>query len=129
MSDRDIGGIKRLVAMGVSKGHLLPRTDEEIRVLIEQNHFYVADDVMGLVGCAALEVYSPRLAEVRSVSVMPAYRRSRLGTRLVERCVEEAKRLSIHEVLAVTDQVKFFESVGFRRQLRGQTPMFLKLTD
>lgn len=123
----DIYGIKRLVSEGVQHGHLLPRSEEEIRAIIAQRHFYVADHALGLIGCVALEVYSARLAEIRSVSVMPYFRRSKLGTLLVGRCIEEARRLGIQEVLAVTDQVKFYESVGFRRQLRGQYPLFLKL--
>ena len=124
---RDISGIQNLIQMGVESGHLLPRTREEIIEIIEQRHFWVADHPLGIIGCAALEVYSQRLAEIRSVAVLPAFRRTKLGTLLIERCVEEARRLGIKELLSVTDQVKFFESVGFRRQLKGQYPLFLKL--
>lgn len=124
---RDIDGIQRLIQIGVSRGHLQPRTSDEIREIIDQRHFYVVDQGMGIAGCAALEVYTPRLAEVRSVAVLPFFRRSKVGTHLVERCIEEARRLGIKEVLAITDQSKFFASVGFRDQLRGQRPLFLKL--
>lgn len=129
LTPRDIYGIKRLIKEGVEHGHLLPRSEEEIREIIAQRHFYVADHTLGIIGCAALEVYSPRLAEIRSLSVMPSFRRGKLGTLLVARCVEKARRLGVQEVLAVTDQVKFYESVGFRKQLRGQYPLFLKLGD
>lgn len=129
MTNKEIGEVQRLIGVGVSRGHLLPRTDQEIQNLIEKKHLYVADHVMRLIGCAALEVYSPRLAEIRSVAVLPSFRRTKLGTLLVERCVEEAKRLGVQELLAVTDQLKFFVSLGFRRQLRGQYPLFLKLKE
>ena len=124
---RDISGIQSLIQIGVDSGHLLPRSKEEILESISKRHFWVADHGIGIVGCAALEVYSPRLAEIRSVSVMQEFRRGKLGTQLVERCVEEARRLGVREVLSVTDQLRFFESLGFRKQLQGQYPLFLKL--
>ncbi len=124
---RDISGIQGLIQIGVDSGHLLQRSKQEIEEIIRQRHLYIADSGVGIVGCAALEVYSPRLAEIRSVVVLPSFRRTKLGTLLVERCVEEAKRVGVQEVLSVTDQLNFFESLGFRRQLRGQYPLFLKL--
>ncbi len=127
LTSRDISGVKRLIAEGVSKGHLLSRTDQDLEDLIEQRHLYVADHTMGIIGCAALDVYSKRLAEIRSVFVIPYFRRTKLGTLLIERCLEEAKRLNIQEVLSITDQTRFFEKIGFRKQLYGQSPMFIKL--
>ena len=127
MSERDIGGIQRLVNIGVEKGRIQPRTHDEIVAIIEQRHFWVADHVMGIAGCIALEVYSPTLAEIRSLVVINERHRE-LGKDLVARVVEEARRLGIRDLLTITDRIGDFELNEFEI-LKGQTPMFLRLTD
>ncbi len=124
----DLEKIQILIKIGAFKDKLQLRTDDEVLDLIDKKRFWVADNpIFGIQGCCALEVYSPRLAEIRSLYVLPGFRNYGLGSELVKTAVEEAKRLDIQEVLAITDQVSFFRVNGFRRILRRQTPMFLKL--
>lgn len=76
--------------------------------------FFVAkDEKKKIIGCCALAVYSKRLAEVRSLAVSDEHRGKGIGTALVERCMEEAKRKKIYEVLTITSEKRLFEKQGF----------------
>lgn len=87
--------------------------------LIQDDHpetakFLVAEaDDGGLIGCCALDVYSKRLAEVRSLAVSGESLRSGVGAALVEACKQRARELGIRQLLAVTSAVGFFEKSGF----------------
>ena len=84
--------------------HHLPRPSE----------FFVAIADGKIVGCCALEVYSRRLAEVRSLAVMKKYQGNGIASALVERCVAHAKKKGVYEVLSITGALLFFEKRGFR---------------
>jgi len=43
-----------------------------------------------------------------------------LGKRLVEACIEQAKKQEILEVMAITSQEEFFQSCGFDFTLPGE---------
>ena len=81
----------------------LPRTSE----------FFVAVEDGEILGCCALEIYSKRLAEVRSLAVTEQYRRSGIATLLVEKCTAHAKKKGIYELLAISGALPFFEKHGF----------------
>jgi amino-acid N-acetyltransferase len=81
----------------------LPRPEE----------FFVAQESGTIIGCCALEVYSQRLAEVRSLAVLPEHQGKGIARQLVEKCLEEAKALNIYEVLAISGANSLFEKYGF----------------
>lgn len=81
----------------------LPRPDE----------FFVAEEDGTIVGCCALEVYSQRLAEVRSLAVLTDHQGRGIGSALVAKCLEEARALGIYEVLTITGATSLFEKHGF----------------
>ncbi len=131
MSPIDISGIKirhaeaidaealsLFITPFVSEGKLLPRTVQELMSLLP--HCFLAESTDGIVACAALEIYSPKLAEIRSLAVSPVYQGSGIGKRLVERCVELAKELQVLEVMAITSSEDFFKSCGFDFTLPGE---------
>ncbi|HEX2905777.1 MAG TPA: GNAT family N-acetyltransferase [Phototrophicaceae bacterium] len=102
----------------VEEGKLLPRTLTELEELLPC--FFVADMDGQMVGCAALEVYSPKLAEIRSLAVSAEARGLGLGKKLVRACTERARDLHILEVMAVTSADDFFMSCGFDYTLPGE---------
>lgn len=76
--------------------------------------FFVASDKEGnLVGCCALEVYSRRIAEIRSLVVAPDWQDKGLGTALIRECIKLAKKKRILELFAITGKVKLFEKFEF----------------
>lgn len=82
--------------------------------LPEPEEFFVAvKDARDIIGCAALEVYSQRLAEIRSVAVLEEYRSQGLGTQLIEACLAAAQDAGIYEVLTITGTPTPFEKHGF----------------
>lgn len=81
--------------------------------LPEPEEFFVATENGEIVGCCALEVYSQRLAEVRSLAVSPEMQGKGIASQLVDSCIEGARRLKIYEILAITGVSSMFEKKGF----------------
>jgi amino-acid N-acetyltransferase len=75
--------------------------------------FFVAEEEGHVIGCCALDVYSERLAEVRSLAVANRHRNRGVATVLVNRCLEEARQRGIQEILAITSRERLFKRLGF----------------
>ena len=107
----DVDAIKALVDQFVKTGDLLPRTKREIMISIGD---WVLAEVDGKpVGIASLLVYTPTLAEVRSLAVLPETQGMGLGRKIVEATIEMAREQGIPTVFALTRAVKFFLRLGF----------------
>ena len=78
------------------------------------SEFFVAVEDGEVLGCCALEIYSKRLAEVRSLAVAAHCRRTGIATQLVDKCLAHAKKKGIYETLAISGALSFFEKHGFR---------------
>lgn len=123
---RDINSIKRLIDYASGQGFILPRTKREIRENIDS--FFVAEEKGKLVACCSLDIYSWKLAEIRSLVVLSEFQRKSIGTKLIKKCIQRAKKLRVYEVLSITKADKFFETLGFSKCLNDQWPMFIKVT-
>jgi N-acetylglutamate synthase-like GNAT family acetyltransferase len=86
--------------------------------------FFVALVNGRVIGCCALQVYSRRLAEVRSLAVQPDFVRQGIGRRLVERCQQRARGRRVKQILTVTSALGFFEQLGFSTILRERNALF-----
>jgi len=86
--------------------------------------FLVATVEKKIVGCCALQIYSKRIAEVRSLAVHPDFQKRRIASQLVERCKRRAKSRGVKELFAVTSQVSFFGRAGFSTFRREKIVMF-----
>lgn len=84
-------------------------------VLEHLSHYFVAESVRDhrIVGAVFLRVYSPVLAEIRSLVVHPELRGHGVGRRLIRHAVKEAKRLGVRKVFALTLVPEFFKRLGF----------------
>jgi amino-acid N-acetyltransferase len=90
--------------------------------------FFVAIRAGKVVGCCALQIYSKRIAEVRSLAVHPDFHDRGIASKLVEACKQRAAGRGIRELFAVTSQIPFFEKRGFATFRREKTAMFFDLT-
>ncbi len=117
----DISGILALVRMYPDK--LLPRSEKDYHDLIPTT--WVVEEKGMIVGCASLEVYSPKIAEVRSVAVHPEYKGKGFGAALIGAAVEEARKQNIHEIMVVTSSPEYFRSLGFGACLNEKFALFL----
>ncbi|HVO43836.1 MAG TPA: GNAT family N-acetyltransferase [Aggregatilineales bacterium] len=116
----DIVGVLQVINENLDK--LLPRQSEELLELLDT--LWVIDHEGTIAGCVCLEVYSPKIAEVRSLAVREAYRGLGYGELLVETAVEEARRRHVRQILVVTSQVEFFEKMNFGACLNEKYAMF-----
>ncbi len=85
--------------------------------------FLVAEKDHQLIGCCSLEVIWSDLAEVKSLAVGANSRGMGVGTALVCAAIEQARRLGVPRVFALTLEPKFFERVGFRVVRKEELPM------
>jgi len=89
--------------------------------------FLVATATDRIVGCCALQVYSKRLAEVRSLAVHPDFQERGIASQLVDLCKQRARDRGVKELFAVTSQTSFFGRAGFATFRREKTAMFFEL--
>lgn len=121
----DLNKIIKLISYGARSGKVLTRSKSDMLQSI--NNFFVCVEDNRVIACASLDVYSPKLAEIRSLVVDPKYQRRGIGSLLVQTCLMEAKKQGIFEVLAITDKDQFFKDLGFRKSIEEKRPMFIKL--
>ena len=117
-TDRDIVELVRLIAPFVAQRKLLPRTEEELRNLLP--HGFVAESGGRVVGFAALEVYSRKIAEIQCLAVDASFQGRRIGKRLVQCCVDRARQQQVREVMVITSTEGFLRSCGFDFSLPEQ---------
>ena len=98
---------------------LLPRPVEEVQEALRDFCVCLLDG--RIVGCGALHLWSD-LAEVRSLAVAREHHKRGVGTRIIQACIEEARRLHVREVFTLTFQPEFFERLGFRRVEKERFP-------
>jgi amino-acid N-acetyltransferase len=105
----------------------LPKDREKIKTLIAKypkqlvqanlpklKDFFVAEQGGEIIACCALEVYSKRLAEIRSLVVDKNFQGRLIASKLIKYCLKRAKKLGVYEVLSITAAVPLFEKQGFK---------------
>lgn len=119
-TEQDIPAIQALINANLDK--VLPRTDDEIRELLPTWWVAVEDDT--IVGTCCLEIYSRKIAELRSLVVSESARRKGYGAALVRVATQMAEALNIRQVLVVTSTPEFFEGLGFGTALDEKYALF-----
>lgn len=122
----DLDAIAKCIEPFVVEKKILRRTFSELQSLIPS--YVVAEANDEIIGCVVLEVYSPKLAEVRSLVVSPQFGGQGIGKRLVTACVEKAKEQGVFEVMAITSEDLFFQACGFDFTLPGEKKALFYLT-
>ncbi len=109
----DIPAMQALVVSEVKDGIILNRTEDEVATNIRS--YVLAKEGDKLVGYTALHIHSRRLAEIRSLIVDEAYRGQKVGQRMVQFTLEEAKDIGVEEdVLVLTYLPQFFLKLNFK---------------
>lgn len=102
-------------------GTLLRRSYAEICENIRD--FTVAETTSGeFLGCGALHLYGPHLAEVRSIVVKPEAKGKGAGGLLLQALLAEAEQHAVVSVCLFTRIPDFFEHFGFRVAERDTMP-------
>ena len=117
----DTAQILELVSQYAAQGLMLPRTFQQIASRID--NYVVSTDASGrVVACAALEEYSPSLAEVSSVAVAASHQGKGLGSQVVLGVERLARSRDIEELFALSLTDNFFLSLGYKATTISRYP-------
>jgi amino-acid N-acetyltransferase len=109
----DAAQILELVTEYAGQGLMLSRTFDEIASRIDS--YVVATDEAGrVIACAALEEYSPSLAEVSSVAVASSHHGKGVGSQVVLGVERLARARDIDELFAMSLTDRFFLSLSYQ---------------
>ena len=122
----DRESILQLIQPYVEQKKILQRTLDELEELLPTA--FVAEAAGRVIGFVALEIYSRKLAEIRSLVVAAKHQGRGIGKRLVAACVERARANNVFEVMAITSEECFFLSCGFDYTLPGEKRAFFLQT-
>jgi len=99
---------------------MLPRSLNELYENIRD--FFVYEEAGKILGCCALHIAWESLAEVKSLAVDESKQKKGIGSMLVKQAMEDAKKLKVKKVFALTYVPIFFEKLGFKRIEHAELP-------
>jgi len=117
---KDVEQMHKLINYYADRGEMLARPLSEIYENIRD--YFVVRDGERVVACTALHVNWLDLAEIKSLAVSEDNLRQKIGAKLVESCLEEAKELGIATVFCLTYKPAFFERFGFSQVDKAELP-------
>ena len=121
----DVPRIRDIINAHAELGKMLFKSYAQIYEQLRDFAVYEVEASTGpeVVGCAAVAIIWADLAEVRSLAVDDNYRGRGIGSRLVEWCVDEARRLGIRKLMSLTYEQRFFEKLGFEVVPKDTLPL------
>src|SRR5687768_15111572 len=121
----DVPRIRDIINSHAELGKMLFKSYAQIYEALRDFAVYEIEGSRGreVAGCVALAIIWADLAEVRSLAVDDAFRGRGIGTRLVEWCVEESRRLGIRKLMSLTYEQRFFEKIGFEVVPKDTLPL------
>lgn len=107
----DAKKIQTLINRYGDRGLMLHRSLNEIYENIRQ--YVIYEENGEILGVCGLQVTWEDLAEIRALAVDESKAGRGIGTLLVEKCIDEARRLGIPKVFTLTYVPDFFARLGF----------------
>ena len=118
----DLKEVQNFLQPYMDRNELLQRTSIEMELLLK--HAFLCRIYTKLVGFAALEIYSKKLAEIQCLAVESAFRRQGIGGKLVKQCVDRARTEKVKELMAISASEDMFFACGFEYSLPQQKRAF-----
>ena len=116
----DVPQIHDLLDQYARMGNVLPRPYNELYRHLRD--FFVVELNEKIVACAALEIFTESLGEVRSLVVAPDYTKHGFGRMLVERILGEARNIGLKRIMALTYVPGFFHKLDFKTVSKNTLP-------
>jgi len=116
----DIKLIHKLINEFAKKGEMLPRSLNELYENIRD--FLIAEQDNEIKGVCALHILWEDLAEIRSLAVKKESQKKGIGSLLVKKCLNEAKKLGVNKVFVLTYIPEFFKKTGFMELDKSKLP-------
>ncbi|MHC4148336.1 MAG: N-acetyltransferase [Planctomycetota bacterium] len=110
-----------LISNYAEQDRMLPRSMADIYENLRS--FDVAEIDGKVVGCCALQIIWSDLAEIKSLAVDEGSIGAGVGKMLVEAAIDQAGRLGLARVFALTLNPNFFEKSGFKVIEKDALPM------
>lgn len=107
----DVPRIQEIINSHAELGKMLFKSYADLYENIRD--FAVYEENGQVVGCVALGIIWADMAEVRSLAVDSACIGRGIGKKLVQWCIDDARRLGIRKVMSLTYEQRFFEKLGF----------------
>ena len=108
----DVKEIQKLVSYYAKQEKMLPRSLNELYESIR--NFFVYCEGKKIYGCCALNIDWEDLAEIKSLAVARSKTGKGMGSRLLGKCLKDARDLKVKKVFALTYIPAFFEKFGFQ---------------
>lgn len=119
-SIKDVKKIQKLINVYANKDEMLPRSLNELYENIRD--FFVFEQNGNIVGCCALHVCWQDLGEIKCLAVAKSRQRKGIGRRLLTACLEDAKKLNLKKVFALTYKPLYFKKFGFEEIDKAHLP-------
>jgi len=111
----DFSQIMNLIKKGAKEGKILKRKKSEVTKLIKQKNILVALEEKEIIGLVALDYYSKRFSELRTLYIDANHRSKGAGAMLVNALLEKARKKKIKEIMTITtkETAEWFKKHGF----------------
>lgn len=116
----DVKVVHKLLLSYAQQGLMLSRSLADMYECLRD--FYILEQDDEVIGAVALHICWEDLAEIRSLAVSQAHERRGVGRQLVQACLDEARKLGLKQVFALTYQPGFFEKMGFDYIEKSELP-------
>jgi amino-acid N-acetyltransferase len=117
----DVPRIQEIINSHAELGRMLFKSYAQL--FEDLRDFGVHEENGQIMGCVAITIIWADLAEVRSLAVDATAIGRGIGRQLVEWSVEEARRLQIRRLFALTYEQRFFEKLGFEVVTKESLPL------
>ena len=117
----DAKAIHALIGSYAERDRMLFRSMADIYENLQS--FTVAELDGNVIGCCALEIIWADLAEIKSLAVNGANKQTGIGRALVAAALEQANKLGVPKVFALTLEPEFFIKSGFNIVEKDTLPM------
>ena len=108
---KDVSAIHSLINYYAQFDRMLFRS---MAYIYENLQIFTVVELTGqVVGCCALQVIWSDLAEIKSLAIAEEHQSKGVGKALVEAAVQDAIKLGVAKVFALTLEPKFFEKMDF----------------
>jgi amino-acid N-acetyltransferase len=120
-TERDVAAIAALNNLFAPDGKTLHRSPQFVEEHLP-DYRIIRDEDGRLVGCVAIDEYSPSLAELVGLAVHPSARGRGYGVMLIEAIADLARRRGYEELFAASYSEKIFEACGFAKVKLDEFP-------
>lgn len=118
---QDVPELAALNNLFAPDGLTLPRTEAFVAKHVDDYQLIRAADG-SVLGCVALDEYSPSLVELVSLAVLPKAQHRGLGKQLIEAAAQLARKRGYPEVFSVSLADRLFLQMGFEHSSLDKYP-------